>query len=262
VRFAELGRWPIEVRTEGPEFGLCPLSDRNRSENRNACRSWSRVHNAAAKLRSIACRPLTWDIAVLLSRIVPADGIRIPIVRSGEFGTSPFFGQLSAKQSAQPYENATLRWTYCRSICVIPDINNAPDRMNSAMSALTCQRRWRMSCCRKRSGVGIAANLRSARPEWPSWVASVRHDPNQLRFLARLRLNAAGLTTAPTPNDSRRHASQRHANARRVSRSRLQSHSDSRREWLSCRYQTRRARFPPPCRLSAITKPSTRETVR
>jgi hypothetical protein len=29
---------------------------------------------------------------------VPTDGTRLPILRSGDFGRSPFFGQLSAKQ--------------------------------------------------------------------------------------------------------------------------------------------------------------------
>jgi hypothetical protein len=30
-------------------------------------------------------------------KIVPADGIRLPFLGSGDLGTSPFFGQLSVK---------------------------------------------------------------------------------------------------------------------------------------------------------------------
>jgi len=43
----------------------------------------------------------------------PTDGTRLPIVRSGEFGASPFFGQLLSKQGAWPCVDATLfrhRW--------------------------------------------------------------------------------------------------------------------------------------------------------
>jgi hypothetical protein len=36
----------------------------------------------------------------------------------------------------------------------------------------------RGDCCRKRSGASIAANIRTARRERPSRVASVRQDPN------------------------------------------------------------------------------------
>jgi hypothetical protein len=36
-----------------------------------------------------------------------ADGIRLPIVGSGDFGASPFFGQLSGRLSAYPHTNAT-----------------------------------------------------------------------------------------------------------------------------------------------------------
>src|ERR1700730_5073766 len=38
---------------------------------------------------------LTFEFGRPFSVIVPADGIRLPILRSGDFGTSPFFGQVS-----------------------------------------------------------------------------------------------------------------------------------------------------------------------
>jgi len=37
---------------------------------------------------------------VLEIDFVPTDGTRLPIVRSGDFGASSLFGQLSAKHSA------------------------------------------------------------------------------------------------------------------------------------------------------------------
>jgi hypothetical protein len=35
-----------------------------------------------------------------MSRFVPIDGTRLPTVMNGDFDTSPFYGQLSAKQNA------------------------------------------------------------------------------------------------------------------------------------------------------------------
>ena len=37
--------------------------------------------------------------------VVPTDGTRLPIVRSGDFGPSPFFGQLSGKPIACVFEH-------------------------------------------------------------------------------------------------------------------------------------------------------------
>jgi len=39
---------------------------------------------------------------------VPTEGTRLLIVRSGDFGRLPFFGQLSGKQCARPCVDATL----------------------------------------------------------------------------------------------------------------------------------------------------------
>jgi len=44
----------------------------------------------------------------------------------------------------------------------------------------------RDDCSRKRSGVGIAANLRAARRQRPSRVASVGQDPNSAAPVAHL----------------------------------------------------------------------------
>jgi hypothetical protein len=41
----------------------------------------------------------------LESDFVPTDGTRLPIVRSGDFGPSPFFGQLSGKPIACVFEH-------------------------------------------------------------------------------------------------------------------------------------------------------------
>jgi hypothetical protein len=38
-------------------------------------------------------------INIIESDFVPTDGIRLPVERSGDFGTSPFFGQLSGKRN-------------------------------------------------------------------------------------------------------------------------------------------------------------------
>ena len=47
------------------------------------------------------------------SEFVPTDGTRLPIIRSGGFGSSPFYGQLSGEQCACQRIDTTLFWTRC-----------------------------------------------------------------------------------------------------------------------------------------------------
>jgi len=56
--------------------------------------------NAEHKTTYVRLCELRSVVLTLLFAIVPADGVRLPFLGSGEFGTSPFFGSSQSRQSA------------------------------------------------------------------------------------------------------------------------------------------------------------------
>ena len=56
------------------------------------------------------------DFSDFSIEIVPTEGTRLPIDRSGDFGASPFFGQLYVKQGACRMGQITLFWKRCLSV--------------------------------------------------------------------------------------------------------------------------------------------------